>query len=188
VESRSASAGASSGKKKVSAIELLTGPSCRIRVLVEFDSDGDRGGRSMAESMRIIPFSTSQKRRLAELIRGRGGLPRGKASRCTQWLVREVRWQAARYAELLAWNPTLAELVHTGKLPIADAVILFRLQMDLYDDEGIVESVVDQWYRDSQAPLKYFGSDARPIEYPPSVHEEVQRIIGKLNSHRTSQL
>ena len=142
----------------------------------------------MAESMRIIPFSTSQKRRLAELIRGRGGLPRGKASRCTQWLVREVRWQVDRYAELLAWNPTLAELVHTGKLPIADAVILFRLQMDLYDDEGIVESVVDQWYRDSQAPLKYFGSEARPIEYPASVHEEVQRIIGKLNSHRTSQL
>jgi hypothetical protein len=159
-----------------------------MRRQVELDNDGDRGGTSMAESMRIVPFSTSQKRRLADLIRGRGGLPRGKASRCTQWLVREVRWQATRYAELLAWNPTLAELVHTGKLPIADAVILFRLQMDLYDDEGIVESVVDQWYRDSQAPLKYFGSDARPIEYPPSVHEEVQLIIGKLNSPRTSQL
>jgi hypothetical protein len=143
---------------------------------------------SMAEPIHTIPFSTSQKRRLADLIRARGGLPRGKASRCTQWLVREVSWQAARYAELLAWYPALAELVHAGQLPIADAVILFRLHMDLYDDEGIVESVVDQWYRDSQAPLKYFGSDARPIEYPQAVDEEVQRILGKLNSHRASHL
>jgi hypothetical protein len=142
----------------------------------------------MPEPTRIVLFSTAQKRHLAELIRRRGGLPRGKASRCTQWLVREVSWQAARYAEMLAWQPSLAELVHSGTLPIADAVILFRLHLDLYDDEGIVESVVDQWYRDSQAPLKYFGSEARSIDFPPAVHEEVQRILGKLKSQRTSPL
>jgi hypothetical protein len=136
----------------------------------------------MSQSIRIICFSASQKRHLAELIRRRGGLPRADQPRCVQWRVRELDWQALRYAELLAWQPRLADLVHAGKLPIADAVILMRLKMNLYDDEGLVESVVDQWYRDPLAPLKYLGSE-RATAYPAAICEEVDHLIAKFKAN-----
>jgi hypothetical protein len=138
----------------------------------------------MSEPTRVCPMSAAQKRRLLDLIRFRGGLPRlrGKSPRSTQWLAREVCWQAARYAELLAWYPSMAELVHAGIVPIGDAVILLRLMLELYDDEGFVLAVADQWYRDPQAPLRYLGSDWKPIEFSPEVHREVQDIIERLKN------
>jgi len=138
----------------------------------------------MSEPTRTMHLSAAQRRRLLDLIliRFRGGLPRlrGRSPRSTQWLAREVCWQAARYAELLAWYPSMAELVHAGKVPIGDAVILLRLMLELYDDEGFVLAVADQWYRDPQ--LRYLGSDWRPTEFPPQVHREVQEIIEKLKA------
>jgi hypothetical protein len=138
----------------------------------------------VSKPTRFCPMSAAQKRRLADLIRFRGGLPRlkGKFPRSTQWLAREVCWQAARYTELLAWYPSMAELVHAGIVPIEDAVILMRLMLELYDDEGFVLAVADQWYRDPQAPLRYLGSDMRPTEFPPAVHQEVDQILARLQS------
>jgi hypothetical protein len=104
----------------------------------------------MLEPTRVCPMSKVQHRRLLNLIRFRGGLPqvRGKSPRSTQWLAREVCWQVARFAELVAWYPAMAELVHEGQVPIADAVIRLRIMLELYDDEGFVLAVADQWYRD----------------------------------------
>src|SRR5450755_3504061 len=67
---------------------------------------------AMSEPTRTMHLSAAQRRRLLDLIliRFRGGLPRlrGRSPRSTQWLAREVCWQAARYAELLAWYPCVA--------------------------------------------------------------------------------
>ena len=118
------------------------------------------------------------------MIRNRGGFPRvcPPKPRKIAWLVNELRWQCFRYAELLAWDPALAALVHSGEESIGFAVIAWRLKFELYDGEfGTLLSIVDQWYWNPQAQLKYLASDATPQRpYPPDVYREVDLILARL--------
>lgn len=69
----------------------------------------------MSEPTRVC-LSAAQKRRLAELLRERGGLPQeaGDKRKPIAERIRALRWQAQRFAEVVEWDDFVAASVIDG--------------------------------------------------------------------------
>jgi hypothetical protein len=84
----------------------------------------------------------------AALLRERGGLPPkpGERARSVEDRVRELRWQASRFAEIIAWDRDIAEDIVDGNALFHLEVMSMRLYTGQYDaEDGDDLYEVDKW-------------------------------------------
>jgi hypothetical protein len=81
------------------------------------------------------------------VLRERGGLPRewGAPPRSNECRVRELRWQAERFAEIAEWDSQIAELVMRGEASLHFAIMFVRRQTRQYvTDYGNFQFAADR--------------------------------------------
>ena len=90
----------------------------------------------MSESR--VCLSAAEKHRLAELLRDRGGLPQEAGDKCKPIAerIRALRWQAERFAEVVAWDDFVAASVIDGTEPFHKAMMTMRFETGEYDGEA----------------------------------------------------